>query len=204
MPICTGCDSASALASRVLEQVPGRFIPLGFSLGAIVALECAAQAPDRIGAMVLVAANGRDVPRADHAARRAAAATDPVTLVRDILWDRSVAPSRQDDHPLRDLIADMARAAPPGALALQTEVALTRTDKRPLLAGMAMPALVLGGALDSIAPDSLQAELAAGLPHATLRIAADAGHFLPLERPDFCAQALAEWLATAHTPVLTH
>ena len=196
----TGCDSAGAIAARVLETMPVCFIPLGFSLGAIIALELALMAPDRVGAMVLVAANGRDVPLADHAARRAAAATDPVTLVSETLWPRYVAPLRQDDASLRQLIADMARTAPPGALALQTEVALTRSDKRPHLAAMTMPALVLGGALDLIAPPALQAELAEGLPNAMLRIAADAGHFLPLERPEFCARALADWLAL--TPAL--
>lgn len=194
----SGCNSAPALAAQLLDAMPAHFIPLGFSLGAIVALELALMAPDRVAAMVLVAANGRDVPAGDHAARRVAAASDPVTLVGNTLWPRSVAPSRQNDDQLRKLIADMARTAPPGALAMQTEVALTRSDKRPWLAGMAMPTLVLGGGLDMIAPVALQRELADGLPNATLRIAADAGHFLPLERPDFCARVLAEWLATAY------
>lgn len=190
----SGLSSAHDIAARVLEITPGRFIPVGFSLGAIVALELAWMAPDRVGAMVLVAANGRDVPTANHADRRAAAAADPVNLVKDVLWPRYVAKSRQNDGLLRDLIADMALASLPGTLAMQTEVALTRTDKRPWLAGMAMPALVLGGALDLIAPSPLQEELAAGLPNATLHIAADAGHFLPLERPDFCARELTNWL----------
>jgi pimeloyl-ACP methyl ester carboxylesterase len=42
----------------------------------------------------------------------------------------------------------------------------------------------------------MQQELVDGLPHATLRMASDAGHFLPLECPDFCALTLAEWLAS--------
>ncbi len=193
----TGCDSVQALAARVLEMTPGCFIPIGFSLGAIVALELARIAPERIAAMVLVAANARAVPESDHSDRRAAAATDPVTLVGEMLWPRYVAPSRQDDARLRQLIIAMAQDAPPGTLARQTEVALTRRDQRPFLAAMTMPALVLGGALDLIAPSSLQHEIAAGLPNATLHIAPDAGHFLPLERPDFCARALADWLAFA-------
>ncbi len=194
----SGSRSAAALAARMLETMPARFVPLGFSLGAIVALEMALIAPDRIGAMALIAANGCDVPDADHADRRALAGIDPVTLVGDILWPRSVAPDRQNDSGLRDLIVDMARTSPPDTLAMQTEVALTRSDKRPWLAGMTMPALVMGGALDMIAPSNLQQELAAGLPNATLCIASDAGHFLPLERPDFCARTLAEWLASPH------
>lgn len=192
----TGLPSAGALARRLLENAPARFIPVGFSLGAIVALEMAVIAAQRIGAMVLIAANGRDVPLADHAARRASGASDPVAAV-DQLWARSVAAQHLDDVSLRNLIRNMASQAPQDTLRLQTEVALTRSDKRPLLPTMAMPTLVLGGAEDQIAPPALQQELATGLPHATLHIAPDAGHFLPLECPDFCAHALAEWLAPA-------
>jgi pimeloyl-ACP methyl ester carboxylesterase len=190
----TGQPDARALARSLLAEAPARFIPVGFSLGAIVALEMAAMAPERIGAMVLIAANGRDVPVEDQAARRAAAETDPAAFV-DGLWPRSVAPGRQSDTALRALMTDMARSAPAGTLLRQTEVALTRSDKRPLLSTMTMPVLVLGGAHDQIAPPVLQQELADGLPRATLRIAAAAGHFLPLECPDFCARTLAEWLA---------
>ena len=196
----TGGNSVGALAARVLDRAPDCFIPVGFSLGGIVALELARIAPSCVGAMVLVAANARDVPARDHAARRAAAMGDAATLVGDTLWPRSVAPARLGDAALRGLIADMARAAPSDTLAMQTEVAVTRRDQRPFLPDMTMPALVLGGALDLIAPSALQAELADGLPNATLHIAPDAGHFLTLERPDFCAQALTDWLAL--TPAL--
>jgi pimeloyl-ACP methyl ester carboxylesterase len=95
----------------------------------------------------------------------------------------------------------MARRSPENTLSLQTEVALTRSDKRPLLPAMAMPALILGGAQDQIAPPMLQQELAAGLPHATLHIVPDAGHFLPLECPDFCARACRMAGARARPPI---
>ena len=165
----SGCDSVAALAKRVLDTGPERFIAVGFSLGAIVTLELARIAPERVAAMALVG---------------------------DVSWPRSVAPARYDDIALRQLIIAMARSAPPGTLAMPTEAALTRIDQRAHLGEMTMPALVLGGALDVIAPSALQHELAEGLPNAALHIATDAGHFLPLERPDFCARALAGWLAS--------
>jgi pimeloyl-ACP methyl ester carboxylesterase len=193
----TGLGTARALAKRILWENPGEFVPVGFSLGAIVALEMALIEPARIPAMVLIAANGRDVPEADHAARRALAAQDPATLVGEALWDRSVAPARRDDAALRALVCAMAASLPSDTLALQTEVALTRSDKRPRLPAMAMPALVLGGLEDRIAPPELQREIAAGLPRSTLALAPGAGHFLPLECPDFCARALTDWLAQA-------
>lgn len=190
----TGLSSATALAERALAEIDGPIIPVGFSLGAIVALEMALIAPARISAMVLIAANGRDVPIADHAVRRDAGRSDPAQLVGDILWPRSVAAARHDDAALKALIVDMARTQPPATLSLQTEVALTRTDKRPHLAHMAMPVLLLGGAQDQIAPPALQQELAAGLPNATLVTVKDAGHFLPLEQSAKCARVMQDWL----------
>lgn len=190
-------SSAAQSVHDLLLQLPERFIPLGFSLGAIVALEMAVLAPHRLGAMALLAANARAVPLADHAARRAMAQTDPVSLVSDTLWPRYVAPHRHDDLALRAQIAAMAAAAAPQTLPRQTELALTRSDKLALLPAMAMPALVLGGQHDAIAPPALQAEIAAALPCASLAIDPASGHFLPLENPHFCASALGKWLAAA-------
>ncbi|WP_429277388.1 alpha/beta fold hydrolase [Novosphingobium gossypii] len=195
----TGLASAHGLAERALSRVSGPFIAVGFSLGAIVALEMAVLAPERVAAMALIAASGRDVPDADHAARRAAAMIDPGVLVGEVLWERSVAAAAQGDNALKETIVAMARSQPPGTLALQVEVALTRSDKRPLLLAMQMPAVVLGGAEDRIAPPELQRELAEGLPDAELVIAPGAGHFLPLECPDLCARTLADWLAHVRT-----
>lgn len=192
----TGHANAYTLARHLLDSAPPRFIPVGFSLGAIVALEMALIAPDRVAGMVLLAGNARDVPVADHASRRAMAAMAPDHLIRKTLWPRYTAPARQQDDALQALVMDMAMAAPLHTLARQTELALTRSDKRPHLGAMQMPALVLGGVWDPIAPPAFQDELAQGLPRASLRMAPEAGHFLPLECPDFCASALAEWLAS--------
>lgn len=194
----TGLGSAREIAQRVLSTIPARFIPVGFSLGAIVALEMAAMTPERLAGMVLIAANGRDVPLADHPARRAAATQDPARLVGEVLWDRSVADGNRHDAILRETVIAMACAQPAGTLALQTEVALSRSDKRALLPGLPMPALVLGGLQDRIAPPELQREIAAALPDATLALTPDGGHFLPLECPVFCARALTDWLAQAN------
>ena len=182
----TSHANAHALAQHLLDSAPPRFIPVGFSLGAIVALEMTLIAPDRVAGMVLLAGNARDVPVADHAPRRAMAAIAPDCLISETLWPRYTAPARQHDAALRELIIDMAKQAPLHALARQTELALTRSDKRPHLAAMQMPALVLGGARDAVAPPAFQEELAEGLPRATLQMAPEAGHFLPLECPDFC------------------
>ena len=187
--------SVQDAAERLLASAPDRFIAVGFSLGAIVALELAARAPHRIAAMALIAGNARPVPEADHAARRAAVAgVDPATLVGEQLWSHYVHPSRADEKCLRALITAMANACPPGTAERQTEIALSRPDNRPRLPRMDMPTLVLSGAQDVVAPEELQAEMANALPCATWTKVANAGHFLLLEQPAACSAAFSAWL----------
>ena len=198
----TGHSTVAALADAILNTAPERFIPVGFSLGAIVALEMAMRAPDRIAGMALIAGTARAVHTDDWPSRRAAAQTAPDEMVGSVLWPRSVAPDRLRDENLREKVVAMARAFPAGTLATQTEVALSRADQRARLGTLATPTLVLGGADDAIAPPELQRELSDTMPLATLHLVENTGHFLLLERPDACAAALTDWLAnTLNSPL---
>lgn len=207
LPVANGAmglaDSAANLAARLLESHRGPLLPVGFSLGAIVALEMAVRAPERIAGLALLAANARAVPPADWPARRDVAVLDPVHLVGDVLWHRSVATARLRDQTLKDTICAMARDAAPGTLARQVEVAITRSDKRAALPGLAMPALVIAGGQDQIAPPALATEMADALPRARLHLVPDAGHFVPLEAPESCGLALARWLADRFNPSIS-
>ena len=200
----TGQTSVAALADAILATAPDRFIPVGFSLGAIVALEMAMRAPDRIMGMALIAGTARAVPPADWPMRRAAALTAPQDLVGKQLWPSSVAADRRHDEGLRGTVVAMAKAFPAGTLAAQIEVALSRPDQRARLNTLFMPALVLGGADDAIAPQELQCELAQAMPLATLHLVENSGHFVLLERPDACAAALADWLAALPVSNIRH
>lgn len=193
----TGHEDIGDAAEAVLAEAPPRFIALGFSLGGIVALEMAARAPERIAAMVLIATTPRDVPVDQHGARRAQAAdgVDPGTLVGETLWARYVHPDRTGDAALRDQIIAMARACPPGTARRQTELALSRADQRPRLATLQMPVLILAGEGDVVAPAATQDELAAGLRRVRIERIPGAGHFVLLEKPQACAQALSSWLS---------
>lgn len=193
----TGHESIGEAVDAVLAEAPPRFIALGFSLGGIVALEMGARAPERVAAMVLIATTPRDVPIDQHGARRAQVAngTDPATLVGETLWDRYVHPDRAGDAALRDQVIAMARACPPGTACRQTELALSRVDQRPRLAALRMPVLILAGEDDAVAPAATQDELAIGLRAARIERIPDAGHFVLLEAPQACAQALGSWLS---------
>lgn len=191
------CDvTVGDAAERILASAPPRFIAVGFSLGAIVALDLAARAPARVAAMALIAGNARDVPPCDHAERRAAVSGIwPGMLVGEALWPRYVDPSRLDDPALRALIVAMAEACPAGTAERQTELALSRSDRRSWLPRMDQPVLILSGENDVIAPAPLQVEMAQALPRSHWTTVHDAGHFLLLEQPAACSAAFARWLA---------
>lgn len=195
----TGATSVAGLAERILAAAPPRFALLGFSLGAIVAVEIALLAPERVLGLALVGANLRPVPVIEHAARRAAVARASAAGVGrhvvDELWPRYVGRAAARDDALKRSVAAMADGAGHATYADQTEVALGRADRRRQLSELAMPALVLCGDEDDVAPIALHREVAALLPRATLAVVPHAGHFVLLERPELVAAHVGGWLA---------
>jgi pimeloyl-ACP methyl ester carboxylesterase len=192
-----GMNSTAQVAENLLSALPSRFAIAGFSLGAIVALEMAARAPERIAGLALINATARDVPLDRFAERRLAAVSVQSNRhhVEKELWDSYVAPHRLDDAALKAVIGDMAQDSPEDALVRQTEIALSRVDSRERLPQIAVPCTVIGGAEDRVAPPYLQEEIAGLLPDAVLEIIPGAGHFALLEDPAACARALSAWLA---------
>jgi proline iminopeptidase len=69
-------------------------------------------------------------------------------------------------------------------------------DVRASLSGVTVPVLVITGRDDRITRPEESEEIAALLPHATLRIVDGTGHFPFAERPDAYLGAIREWLAT--------
>jgi pimeloyl-ACP methyl ester carboxylesterase len=70
-----------------------------------------------------------------------------------------------------------------------------RPDTTPLLAGITVPTLVIGGAEDAITPPATLRALAAAIPGARLTLVDGAGHASAWERPDAFAEALLAFLA---------
>lgn len=200
--IVTHATSVQQAAESVLSQAPDRFAVLGFSLGGMVALQIAAQAPERIRGLALVSTSPLPVPVDRHAARREAvdrAGLMPMdAFVRSHLWPDYVGRGSQleDDESNLTLLQSMATSFGPLVFRSQTEMALHRPDFRPMLRHVHCPTLVIAGSDDRLCPPDAQHVLHRGLKGSTLHMIDGAGHLALLQRPDEIAQAVAAWLHT--------
>jgi pimeloyl-ACP methyl ester carboxylesterase len=74
--------------------------------------------------------------------------------------------------------------------------ALMSHDEKDALRALAdVPVTVLVGGYDRMTPPRHSASIAAALPHSELVLVSDAGHMLPMERPDLVVHHLGTWCA---------
>ena len=191
------------LAARE-DALPALFA--GHSLGAVVAVRHAVRYPDETLGIVLAGAAG-----IRSSTRTAQVLLALAPLVQPGRW---LAPHRRriaSSPRLRTAVfggwgvsdaAALAREAADALLVdvpLHTDVAdassaLVRDDVRPLLREVLCPTLVLWGARDTQVPLEDAFAYARGLG-AELRVLADCGHLLVVERPAACLDAIESLLA---------
>jgi pimeloyl-ACP methyl ester carboxylesterase len=201
--IGTYADRIAVLVER-LGLAP--VVVVGHSLGGLVALRLAARRPDVVGSLVLAAPAG--IGSGTRAAERALAIAGWVQPGRRIsaYW-RVVARSDALKRIAfgRWFVADPAALGHEAVEALLGEInlhtdtdsarrALTADDPRLDLHDVRCPALVLWGAEDRQLPVDDAFDYARRL-RASLRVIADAGHLLIVERPDACFDAIERFLA---------
>ncbi len=178
----------------VLEQLNASpAAVLGYSMGARIALRLAVAHPEDVSRLVLESPSAGIADPAVRAERRAADAA-----LADQLDQGDIADfvGQWEEHPvfaghaaLEPSVAERQRtirlANDPHALAASLRAA-GQGEMEPLhdrLPRLAVPTLVIGGVLDTVARG--RAELvAASIPGARLELIGDAGHMPHLERPD--------------------
>jgi len=190
-------DSVQALAAEVLAHAPPRFALAGLSMGGIVAMEVARQAPDRVDRLALLDTN----PRAEAPEAQAnripqierARANGVETVMRDEMKPNYLAPGAGRGAIL-DLCMDMALALGVDVFARQSIALRDRPDQQDTLRAFHGPALVLMGEHDRLCPLDRHELMHALLPQSTLTIVPDAGHLSTLENPEKTTAALLRWL----------
>ena len=207
-PRGTSIDDFASVAAAVLEaEIEGHALVAGHSFGGLVALRLERSRPDLVRGMLLVSPAGiRTTTRFTRSLVLAS------TSVRPGRW---VAPFRHR-YAARDwyrravfrpwFVSDatsLSERATHGLLGAQREHTDTKTaaramnadDPRRDLAGVGCPVVVLWGARDPQLPldDAFEYTRRLG---AKLRVVADCGHLVIVERPAACLDALAELAAS--------
>ncbi len=191
-------DHVDGMARRALDLCDGPVIPVGFSMGAIVALAIERLAPQRVAALCLVGINASaDLPeRSADRIRHQQTVRDGhmLDIVRDAFLPAYFAEGCAETEELGALCLGMAAAVGPEAFLRQSEALRTRPDSRPGLSAIGCPTLVVSGAEDRICPPEWHRQTAGAIAGAELAIV-PGGHMALLEEPDAMAQRLRSWLA---------
>jgi 3-oxoadipate enol-lactonase len=176
--------SLPSWAGRILELLPGDFIPVGISMGGYLAFELWRQAPKRIPALVLADTRANADDEDGRAARN-----ETIRRLRedgfDAFWE-GLAPKLFSAGALEDVV-ERARAIAAGQpienLVASVEAMRDRFDSTSMLAEIDVPALVLVGEDDALTPPLAAREIVAGLTGGRYAELSGAGHLTPLERP---------------------
>jgi 3-oxoadipate enol-lactonase len=166
----------------------------GLSLGGMTAMWLAANAPDRVGRLVLCCTSALFGPPEMWADRAATVRAQGTGAIADAAVARWVTSSFMAAQPaatrlLRDMIAATPAAGYAGACA-----AIEDMDLRSDLARIGAPTLVVAGADDPSTPPEHGAAIAEGIAGARFEVLADAAHLATYQQPDAANRLIVEAL----------
>jgi len=183
-PLAYGLEALAADAIAILDaDGAGRTHLFGRSLGSAVAQMAALVQPDRFASLMLVIAFSRslsDTLTREGLERIENERFDDVEtfVARQIRSAMSIgSPAYFDpDRVAAEARAAYTRGVHHGGSARHFATGVAAPDLRPRLRHLALPSLIVHGALDKVIPLSFAQETAAALPRSRLEVMADMGH----------------------------
>lgn len=158
----------------------------GHSMGAAIALAAALASPPPIRGLILI--SGSAVMRVNDTLLDGWLASPERAAAILVEYGFSDAPDALREKTKQGLLDT-------GAMTTYGDfLACRQFDARRQLAGIDLPALVIGGSADRLVPPRVVDALASGLPHARRETIDGAGHFVMLERPEEVAALTAKFI----------
>lgn len=186
-----------AMAEALLREHDGPLVLCGASMGGMIAMEAARQAPERIEGLALLGTNARPETPDMRALREAAIELFERGDLRGVI-EPNVAfafhPKQAADAGLIETYLHMMLDAGTMQLIRQNRALMQRPDARRQLPALRCPVLVMCGDTDRLTPPDCSREIAALAPAAEMAWVADCGHMLTMEKPDEVNNALGAWL----------
>jgi pimeloyl-ACP methyl ester carboxylesterase len=188
-------DSIPAMAAALLRRHAGPLVLCGASMGGMIAMEAARQAPDRVRGLALLGTDARPDSPEMTALRESAIELFAQGRAREVIAP-NIAMAFHPDHAqaLGSAYLDFVLAAGADQLIRQNRAVIARPDARPHLPRLRCPVLVLCGEADRLTPPDRSQEIARLVPTAQLVMVPRCGHMLTMEQPALVNAALATWL----------
>jgi pimeloyl-ACP methyl ester carboxylesterase len=183
-------------ATWVLQQVSGPFCLVGFSQGAIVALEIMRLEPERVSKLCLISANPKVATPAQLETWQTWQQEVQAGKFNEIIekFPNNVHPDKRNDLALRETILNMARETGPEIFVQQLQALASRIDSRPHLPNIQCPTLLISGKQDTVTPLAFHEEIHALIPKSVVVAVEDCGHYVTLEQPQTVTALLRDWL----------
>ncbi|MEE4200930.1 alpha/beta fold hydrolase [Erythrobacter sp.] len=198
-PVLQGA-TIDEMADLCLKAGSGPLLPVGFSMGGIVALAIAARAPERLVGLGLLDTNPfADAPEraAQRPRQQEKARADGLSeLVAEELKPNYLARINRGNARLRAGIQAMAEDLGPEVFVSQSEALRIRPSYNHVLETLDFPVFVACGAEDRLCTPALHADFASRIENAQLHVVEGAGHMLPMEQPHILSKLLNPWLAS--------
>jgi len=185
------------MAAALLAGHPGDLVLVGASMGGMVAMDAARQAPERIAGLALLGTNAHGETPVMRRLREEAIVLFEQGRVAEVIEPNVELAFHPDQARDPELVASyLAFVLGAGAeqLIRQNRAVIARPDARAHLPRLNCPLLVMCGDSDRLAPPDKSREIAALVPHAQLVMVPRCGHMLTMEKPEIVNAALAAWL----------
>jgi pimeloyl-ACP methyl ester carboxylesterase len=187
-------NTMEGMAQGILRDAPPKFAIFGLSLGGRAALEVARQAPDRVIGIGLISSTGKGGTSPARAAVAKMQAELGYAAMVDQMMPILMPPSNLANKPMFDEAKAMILRAGPEIADRQAAASDTARDQWDMLPTIKVPALLIGGRQDRIAPPADMEQTAKGFPNSRLVIIEDCGHLGTQEKPVEVTAAMREWL----------
>lgn len=191
----TRADTLPQMAALLLAEHPGDLLLAGCSMGGMLAMEAARQAPQRVRGLALLGTSARpDTPELIQLRTQAIGEFEQGRVEPLLRANLMFAFHRAHQARLADDYLAMVMRAGAAGLIRQNRAVMARADLRPALPALACPTLVVGGLDDQLTPPDCARELAAAIPGAQLQLLPECGHMLTWEQPAAVTALLQAWL----------
>lgn len=197
--------NAAASAIKVLDQIGiDKAVVCGLSMGGVVALQLAIEAPERLDGLILINT---------FSALRPASLSEVLYFVRRGLRAYLRSPGDQAElvadrvFPLaehaewRNRLVHSIQASDPKVYR-QSMLALARYNANRQLAGIQIPTMVITGTRDSTIPPRVQERMAGKIPGARQHLIDGAGHGVIIDHAETVNQLMLDFLAEIYPPTI--